>query len=104
MAIAGGTAARAVALTVLWMFLGPNGVVARTNCIIALPVRTVDGNTSDNHQAKATMDDLMADLSRSGTALAYGGEPANPRKPSSELFPFRMLAETAGEESQQPGV
>ena len=54
-------------------------VVARTNSIVVLPFRNIDGNSADDYLADAVTDDVTTELSRlrrawviaSATALTY---------------------------------
>jgi len=67
--------------------------VARTNKIVVLPFRNVNGNTADDYLADAITDDLTTELSRlrrawviaSGTAFTYKNKPNDARQIGSEL-------------------
>src|SRR5579864_196007 len=67
--------------------------VARTNKIVVLPFRNVNGNTADDYLADAITDDLTTELSRlrrawviaSGTAFTYKDKPNDPRQIGREL-------------------
>jgi class 3 adenylate cyclase/TolB-like protein len=67
--------------------------VARTNTIVVLPFKNVNGNTADNYLADAVTDDLTTELSRlrrawvvaSGTAFTYKDKPNDPRQIGREL-------------------
>ena len=75
------------------IFREPHQVVARTNTIVVLPFKNVDGNTADDYLADAITDDLTTELSRlrrawviaSGTAFVYKGKPTDPRQVGREL-------------------
>ncbi len=75
------------------IFLEPHQVVARTNTIVVLPFKNVDGNTADDYLADAITDDLTTELSRlrrawviaSGTAFIYKDKPNDPRQIGREL-------------------
>jgi adenylate cyclase len=68
-------------------------VVARTNTIIVLPFKNVNGNTADNYLADAITDELTTELSRlrrawviaSGTAFTYKDKPNDARQIGREL-------------------
>ncbi|HJU15583.1 MAG TPA: tetratricopeptide repeat protein [Stellaceae bacterium] len=68
-------------------------VAARTNSIIVLPFRNVDGNPADNYLADAITDDLTTELSRlrrawviaSATALTYKGKTIDVRQIGREI-------------------
>lgn len=68
-------------------------VVARTNSIIVLPFRNVDGNPKDDYLADAITDDLTVELSRlrrafviaAATALTYKGKPIDARQIGREI-------------------
>jgi adenylate cyclase len=67
--------------------------VARTNTIVVLPFKNVNGNIADNYLADAVTDDLTTELSRlqrawviaSGTAFTYKDKPRDPRQIGREL-------------------
>src|SRR5215472_4660373 len=67
--------------------------VARTNSIVVLPFKNVNGNTVDDYLADAVTDDLTTELSRlrrawviaSGTAFTYKDKPNDPRQIGREL-------------------
>jgi adenylate cyclase len=93
-AAAVSAAAAAVVLIVLVPpFHGRRQAVARTNTLVVLPFKNVDGNASDDYLADAITDDLTTELSRlrrawviaSGTAFAYKGKGADPRAVGREL-------------------
>jgi len=80
------------------IFLGPifrekYGEVARTNKIVVLPFRNVNGNTADDYLADAITDDLTTELSRlrrawviaSGTAFTYKDKQNDPRQIGRDL-------------------
>ena len=46
------------------IFLEPHQVAARTNTIVVLPFKNVDGNMADDYLADAITDDLTTELSR----------------------------------------
>jgi adenylate cyclase len=84
----------AIASTVLLLtFREQHQVVARTNTIVVLPFKNVDGNSADDYLADAITDDLTTELSRlrrvwviaSGTAFTYKGKPTDPREIGREL-------------------
>lgn len=68
-------------------------VAARTNSIIVLPFRNVDGNPKDDYLADAITDDLTVELSRlrrafviaAATALTYKGKPIDARQIGREI-------------------
>ncbi len=68
-------------------------IVPRTNTIVVLPFKNVDGNAADDYLADAITDDLTTELSRlrrawviaSGTAFTYKGKPTDPREIGREL-------------------
>ena len=91
---AGGIAAVAIAsIAVFLIFLQPHEVVARTNSIVVLPFKNVNGNTADDYLADAITDDLTTELSRlrrawviaSATAFTYKDKPNDPRLIGREL-------------------
>jgi adenylate cyclase len=67
--------------------------VARTNTIVVLPFKNVNGNTADDYLADAITDDLTTELSRlgrawviaSGTAFTYKDRASDPRQIGREL-------------------
>src|SRR5262249_14387595 len=67
--------------------------VARTNTIVVLPFKNVNGSTEDDYLADAVTDDLTTELSRlrrawviaSGTAFTYKDKPNDPRQIGREL-------------------
>jgi adenylate cyclase len=67
--------------------------VARSNTIVVLPFKNVNGNTSDDYLADAFTDDLTTELSRlrrawviaSGTAFTYKDKTNDPRQIGREL-------------------
>jgi adenylate cyclase len=67
--------------------------VARTNTIVVLPFKNVNGNTADDYLADAITDDLTTELSRlrrawviaSGTAFTYKDKLNDPRQIGREL-------------------
>jgi adenylate cyclase len=67
--------------------------VVRTNKIVVLPFRNVNGNTADDYLADAITDDLTTELSRlrrawviaSGTPFTYKDKPNDPRQIGREL-------------------
>lgn len=75
------------------MFRESHGEVARTNKIVVLPFKNVNGNTADDYLADAITDDLTTELSRlrrawviaSGTAFTYKDKPNDPRQIGREL-------------------
>ena len=75
------------------MFRELHGTVARTNRIVVLPFKNVDGNMEDGYLADAITDDLTTELTRlrrawviaSGTAFAYKDKPNDPREIGREL-------------------
>jgi adenylate cyclase len=75
------------------IFLEPHQVAARTNTIVVLPFKNVDGNMADDYLADAITDDLTTELSRlrrawviaSGTAFTYKDKPNDPRQIGREL-------------------
>jgi adenylate cyclase len=75
------------------IFRGQNQVVARTNTIIVLPFKNVNGNTADDYLADAITDELTTELSRlrrawviaSGTAFTYKDKPNDARQIGREL-------------------
>jgi len=68
-------------------------VVARTNTIVVLPFKNIDGNAADDYLADAITDDLTTELSQvrrawviaAGTAFSYKGKPTDPRQIGREL-------------------
>jgi len=68
-------------------------VYARTNSIVVLPFKNIDGNTTDDYLADAITYDLTTELSRlrrawviaSGTAFTYKYKPNDPRQVGREL-------------------
>jgi adenylate cyclase len=93
LATAASIAVIAVALiAAVLIFRSQYQVVARTNTIVVLPFKNVDGNTDDDYLADAITDDLTTELSRlrrawviaSGTAFVYKGRP-DPRQVGREL-------------------
>jgi adenylate cyclase len=94
LAVAASIGAIAIALTAsLLTFREPHQVVARTNTIVVLPFKNVDGNADDDYLADAITDDLTTELSRlrrawviaSGTAFTYKGKPTDPRQIGRDL-------------------
>jgi adenylate cyclase len=87
-----GAIAIAAAASML-IFLRPYEVVARTNSIIVLPFKNMNGNTADDYLADAITDDLTTELSRlrrawviaAGTAFTYKDKPNDPRQIGGEL-------------------
>src|SRR5580704_8988292 len=75
------------------IFLEPHQVAARTNTIVVLPFKNVDGNMADDYLADAITDDLTTELSRlrrawviaSGTAFTYKDKPNDARQIGREL-------------------
>ncbi|MBR1229992.1 MULTISPECIES: adenylate/guanylate cyclase domain-containing protein [unclassified Bradyrhizobium] len=75
------------------VFREQNQAAGRTNTIVVLPFKNVDGNTADEYLADAITDDLTTELSRlrrawviaSGTAFAYKGKSTDPRQIGREL-------------------
>ncbi len=75
------------------MFRELHGTVARTNTIVVLPFKNVDGNTADDYLADAITDELTTELSRlrrawviaSGTAFTYKDKPNDARQIGREL-------------------
>jgi class 3 adenylate cyclase/TolB-like protein/Tfp pilus assembly protein PilF len=75
------------------IFREQHQVVARTNSIIVLPFKNVNGNTADDYLADAITDDLTTELSRlrrawviaSGTAFTYKDKPNDARQIGREL-------------------
>jgi adenylate cyclase len=80
-------------LTSLLMFRELHGTVARTNRIVVLPFKNVNGNTADGYLADAITDDLTTELTRlrrawvisAGTAFTYKDKPNDPREIGREL-------------------
>jgi len=74
-------------------FSDQNKVVARTNSIVVLPFRNVDGNPQDDYLADAITDDVTTELSRlrrawviaSATALTYKGKTIDMRQIGHEI-------------------
>ena len=75
------------------MFRELHGTVARTNRIVVLPFKNVNGNTADGYLADAITDDLTTELTRlrrawvisAGTAFTYKDKPNDPRAIGREL-------------------
>jgi adenylate cyclase len=67
--------------------------IARTNTIVVLPFKNINGNADDDYLADAITDDLTTELSQlrrawviaSGTAFTYKGKPTDPREIGREL-------------------
>ena len=80
-------------LTSLLMFRELHGTVARTNRIVVLPFKNVNGNTEDGYLADAITDDLTTELTRlrrawvisAGTAFTYKDKTNDPREIGREL-------------------
>ena len=94
LAAAASIVAIAIASTAsVLIFRERHQVVARTNTIVVLPFKNVDGNMADDYLADAITDDLTSELSRlrrawviaSGTAFTYKDKPNNPRQIGREL-------------------
>jgi adenylate cyclase len=87
----GAIAIASIALTP--MFREKYQEVARTNKIVVLPFRNVNGNTADDYLADAITDDLTTELSRlrrawviaSGTAFTYKDKPNDARQIGRDL-------------------
>jgi class 3 adenylate cyclase/TolB-like protein len=87
-----GTMAIAAIASVL-IFREQHQVVARTNTIVVLPFKNVNGNTTDDYLADAITDDLTTELSRlrrawviaSGTAFTYKDKANDARQIGREL-------------------
>jgi adenylate cyclase len=93
-AAAGSIGAIAIAsLASVLIFREQFMAVARTNTIVVLPFKNVNGNTVDDYLADAVTDDLTTELSRlrrawviaSGTAFTYKDKPNDPRQIGREL-------------------
>jgi adenylate cyclase len=93
-AITAGVGAIAVAAVAsLQMVRTAHQIVPRTNTIVVLPFKNVDGDAADDYLADAITDDLTTELSRlrrawviaSGTAFTYKGRPTDPREIGREL-------------------
>jgi TolB-like protein/Flp pilus assembly protein TadD len=82
-----------VSIASLLIFREQHQVVARTNTIIVLPFKNVNGNTADDYLADAITDELTTELSRlrrawviaSGTAFTYKDKPNDARQIGREL-------------------
>ena len=82
-----------VSIASVLMFREQYRVVARTNTIIVLPFKNVNGNTADDYLADAITDELTTELSRlrrawviaSGTAFTYKDKPNDARQIGREL-------------------
>jgi adenylate cyclase len=94
LAAAASIVAIAIASTAsVLIFRERHQVVARTNTIVVLPFKNVDGNMADDYLADAITDDLTSELSRlrrawviaSGTAFTYKDKPNDPRQIGREL-------------------
>jgi TolB-like protein len=92
-AAAGIGAIASASIASVLIFLEPHQVAARTNTIVVLPFKNVDGNMADDYLADAITDDLTTELSRlrrawviaSGTAFTYKDKPNDPRQIGREL-------------------
>jgi adenylate cyclase len=93
-AITAGIGAIAIAAAAsLMMVQTAHQIVPRTNTIVVLPFKNVDGDAADDYLADAITDDLTTELSRlrrawviaSGTAFTYKGKPTDPREIGREL-------------------
>jgi class 3 adenylate cyclase/TolB-like protein/cytochrome c-type biogenesis protein CcmH/NrfG len=91
---AAGVGAMTIALIASFLiFREDHEAVARTNTIVVLPFKNVDGDAADDYLADAITDDLTTELSRlqrawviaSGTAFTYKGKPTDPREIGREL-------------------
>lgn len=91
---AGASIAIAIALAATLLIFGKqHQAVARTNTIVVLPFKNVNGNTADDYLADAITDELTTELSRlrrawviaSGTAFTYKGKPNDARQIGREL-------------------
>jgi adenylate cyclase len=75
------------------IFREQHQVVARTNSIVVLPFKNINGNMGDDYLADAITDELTTELSRlrrawviaSGTAFTYKDKPNDPRQIGREL-------------------
>src|SRR5258708_28121178 len=75
------------------IFREQHQVVARTNSIVVLPFKNINGSTGDDYLADAITDELTTELSRlrrawviaSGTAFTYKDKPNDPRQFAREL-------------------
>lgn len=94
MAAAAGIGAMAIASTAaVLIFSEQHQAVARTNTIVVLPFKNVDGNAADDYLADAITDELTTELSRlrrawviaSGTAFTYKDKPNDARQIGREL-------------------
>ena len=82
-----------ISIASLLTFREQHQAVARTNTIVVLPFKNVDGNAADDYLADAITDDVTTELSRlrrawviaSGTAFTYKGKPTDPRQIGREL-------------------
>ena len=92
--IAAAIGAIAVAsISSVLMFRELHGTVARTNRIVVLPFKNVNGNMADGYLADAITDDLTTELTRlrrawvisAGTAFTYKDKPNDPRAIGREL-------------------
>jgi adenylate cyclase len=91
---AGAVGALAIALTASFLiFREQHEAVARTNTIVVLPFKNIDGDAGDDYLADAITDDLTTELSRlrrawviaSGTAFTYKDKASDPRQIGREL-------------------
>jgi adenylate cyclase len=91
---AAAVGAMAIAVTASFlMFREQHEAIARTNTIVVLPFKNMDGNADNDYLADAITDDLTTELSRlrrawviaSGTAFTYKGKPTDPREIGREL-------------------
>ncbi|WP_298252183.1 adenylate/guanylate cyclase domain-containing protein [Bradyrhizobium sp.] len=77
----------------VFMFRERHGEVMRTNRIVVLPFKNMNGDTADDYLADAITDDLTTELSRlqrawviaSRTAFTYRDKPNDPRQIGREL-------------------
>jgi class 3 adenylate cyclase/TolB-like protein/Flp pilus assembly protein TadD len=75
------------------MFRELHGTIARTNKIVVLPFKNVNGNTEDGYLADAITDDLTTELTRlqrawviaAGTAFTYKDKQNDPREIGRDL-------------------
>lgn len=94
LAAAASVGAMAIAAAAVVLILSEqHQAAARTNTIVVLPFKNVNGNTSDDYLADAITDELTTELSRlrrawviaSGTAFTYKDKPNDARQIGREL-------------------
>jgi adenylate cyclase len=94
LAAAASIGAIAIASTAAVLIFGEqHQAVARTNTIVVLPFKNINGNTADDYLADAITDELTTELSRlrrawviaSGTAFTYKDKPNDARQIGREL-------------------